>query len=238
MFDCIDPIKSIMGCFCSGISREIHQKGGIFQTLFSSFHIPRWDVQGSHDQLSTVFEWRKRKLFLQVTCSHSGNPGLLLCATEWKRLWWKRSNWCFLSDINDRHDVYQSGSLSATSACGAASNLLLRADNTAKSLAVSSRDGEGQLENSRESCAQVEEMTRAWQEVSAAGSLLQSPSLEPLAATPAPGKVARAHARTHTHLRSSVQPWKNSRCASFGNRGNIAAASFSFSWSDKTFQTK
>lgn len=92
---------------------------------------------------------------------------------------------------------------SAMSTCCAASNLLPRADNMAKYLVVSSRDGEGQLENSRESGAQVEEMTRAWQEVSAAGSLLQSPSLAMLAATPAPGKLTRA--LTHTHLRSTVE---------------------------------
>lgn len=99
--------------------------------------------------------------------------------------------------IYDRRDVHRKRRPHATSTCGSASNLLLRADNAAKCLVVASQDGEGQLGNSRESGAQVEEMTRAWQEVSAAGSRLQSPSLATLAPTPAPGKLA--------HLRSAVE---------------------------------
>lgn len=91
-------------------------------------------------------------------------------------------------------DVY----VYALGVCGAASVFLLRPHNMHKSLVVSSQDGEGQLAYSRESSAQVEEMTRAWQEVSGAGSLLHSPSLATLAATPASGKPAY----THTHVRA------------------------------------
>lgn len=78
-----------------------------------------------------------------------------------------------------------------------------------------SQDGEGQLENSRESGAQVEEMTRAWQEVSATGSRLRGLSL---ASTPAPGTLSHTH--TPAFERSALEGVAL-RCPS--ERGNEAA---------------
>lgn len=119
----------------------------------------------------------------------------------------------------------------ASAACAAS----LRPHNTHKCFVVSSQDGEGQLDYSRESSAQVEEMTRAWQEVSGAGSLLHSPSLATLAATPVSGKPAYTHTRARALYHSTVEELmlrvlrkQRKHCCGF----------FFFSLSDKTFLTK
>lgn len=71
---------------------------------------------------------------------------------------------------------------------------------------VSSQDGGGQLDYSRESGAQVEEMTRAWQEVSGAGSLLHRTIVSDFS-----GDTCIWQTRVHTHTRARALPFNRGR---------------------------